>query len=175
MSFTGINAEICRRAFTMVGASIADSADMDILSKSAGTLVVVSPHLRPVTGSLEEFNQAVLFTACVNEGHPDREKYDEIAWSKAYISWLYGITSSQVQTDHPYLYQEGMTKYGGSTVLPGRLVIAFSGVQACFDEMISEWMGSAIKGLCRHEMTRDHGVMKSGDPFLRSTIEARVD
>lgn len=53
------------------------------------------------------------------------------------------LPSSMIQTQYPHPYVLGNTKWGGDTVDEGGLVVAFSGVQAMHDKMISEWMVSA--------------------------------
>jgi hypothetical protein len=58
-----------------------------------------------------------------------------------------------------------MTKYGGSAVDKG-LVVAFSGVEEWFDQMISEMMLAAIKGVCLHKMHGPDGVMESESDFI---------
>lgn len=85
--------------------------------------------------------------------------YDAVAISKAYTSWKTGLTSYEVQQKAPYLYEVGMAKYGGSAIGEGGLVVAFSGVEEWFDQMFSEMMLAAIKGVCMDEMHKPDGVM----------------
>lgn len=157
MGFTGITQATCEMAWrTMVFPSLAPLADLGIINKYAGCIVVLDPNS-------SEF--AVLFSATIN-GENDDYIFDKIAHAKARISHRTGLSSSLVQTQYPHLYTEGDTKWGGSTVDGVGLVVAFSGVQAVYDEMISEWMASAIRALCRNEMTKKGGVMDSEDSFL---------
>jgi hypothetical protein len=70
-----------------------------------------------------------------------------------------------VQQNAPHLYQPGWTKWGGSAV-EYKLVVAFSGVEAVFDEAISWSMMAWLLAMCRHEMTKPDGVMASDNAFL---------
>ena len=152
--FVGIDADLCQKAWRMIWPAVQEAADLKVTNKLAGTIVVMAPG-----------DETAVFVQMIGED-PD-PKYTEIAFAKADISVRTGMPSSIVQQQFPYLYQEGDTKWGGSTVLPGGVVVAFSGVQAVFDEMISEWMASAIRALCRHEMTRpDGGVMLADYSFI---------
>ncbi|MCA9349192.1 hypothetical protein KC878_03575 [Candidatus Saccharibacteria bacterium] len=155
--FTGISEGVCGFAWhTMVLPAIQPLADIGVINKHAGCIVVVDPNA-------PEFQ--VIFTATINGAEED-QKYMHIAMAKAAVSHRTGLSSSLVQTQYPYRYREGDTKWGGSTVDRGGLVVAFSGVQAVYDEMISEWMASAIRALCRNEMMRSGGVMENDNSFL---------
>lgn len=157
MGFTGITQATCAKAWnSMVFPSLAPLAGLGIINKYAGCIVVLDPNS-------SEF--AVLFSATINSAEDD-QRYMHIAMAKAEVSRRTGLSSSLVQTQYPHLYTEGDTKWGGSTVDGVGLVVAFSGVQAVYDEMISEWMASAIRALCRNEMTKKGGVMDSEDSFL---------
>ena len=155
--FTGISEDVCGFAWhKMVLPAIAPMAELGIINRYAGCIIVVDPYFPGFTP---------LFTATIN-GENDDYIYMRIAEAKARVSHRTRLSSSLVQTQYPYLYKEGDTKWGGSTVDAGGLVVAFSGVQAVYDEMIAEWMASAIRALCRNEMVRDGGVMQDAGPFL---------
>ena len=153
--FVGLNEDFCAEAWEMILPAIAHGAHLGVLNKHAGCIVVLDP-------ASDDFE--VLFTKTINGEEADA-KYVEIAHAKARVTHRTGLPSSLVQTQYPYLYQEGDTKWGGSTIDDGGLVVAFSGVQAVYDEMISEWMVAAIRALCRNDMVVD--VMLSGESFLR--------
>lgn len=162
-SFTGINQDICARAWDMIQPAIAHGADQGVLNKFAGTIVVLNPHmdLKQFLGSNDPAAD-VLFMDTLNEEAVDKLKYTTIALAKAAVSAKTGQPSRIVQQEMPHLYQEGDTKWGGSVVRNG-LIVSFSGVQAVFDEMVAGWMADAIIALCRHEMT---GVMANDSSFL---------
>jgi hypothetical protein len=154
--FIGLSTEICRTAWSMILPAVEAAAEQEITNKFAGCIVVFEPSARAEyinTGHVRP-----LFTDAIGTA-AEVEKYTQIATMKGYVSLRTGMSSSRVQQEYPYLYYTGDTKWGGSTISPGGLVVAFSGVQAVFDEMISEWMASAIRALCRFEMTKPDGVM----------------
>jgi len=154
MTFTGINKEICQTAWDLALPSVRRAAQAGVVNKLAGTIVV----LHPKTGEL-------YFVSLINLGHPDAAKFTGIAEAKAKVSWETGLPSRVVQQSAPHLYQPGWTKWGGSAVENG-LVVAFSGVQAVFDEAISWQVLKWIVALCQHEMTKEQGVMASGSSYI---------
>lgn len=122
-----------------------------------GFLLVLDPLVRydnalhgegPTT---EAFEDAFLFRRDYGDPGSWEHDYTAVARAKAWASWKTGLSSLDIRQQAPYLYEHGMTKWGGSIVLPGGLVIAFSGFEEYFDQMICEMMGAAIKGLCLHE------------------------
>ncbi len=148
--FAGLSYEICAAAWNVIIAANIDG----VTNKQAGTIVVLYPH----TGD-------VAFMSRLNYNHPDAEKYDRIAVAKAVVSKKTGLPSRQVQQEAPHLYLPGMTKWGGAVIRNG-LVVAFSGVQAVYDEAIAWSMLAWVEAMCRNEMTRPGGVMASDDSFL---------
>lgn len=152
--FTGLNEHICATAWETILPAVEAAASNGTTNKLAGCIVV-----------LDLKQDYRLFSRTIGEPE-DNEKYIAIATAKAHISQKTGLPSSRVQQEFPYLYEAGDTKWGGSVVAPGGLVVAFSGVQAVFDEMIAEWMASAIRALCRWEMTKPDGVMSTDSSFL---------
>lgn len=152
--FTGLNEQICATAWETILPAIEAAANNGTTNKLAGCIVVLD--LR------QDYR---LFTRTI--GTPDdNAKYSAIANAKAQLSRKTGLPSSRVQQEFPYLFEVGDTKWGGSTVAPGGLVVAFSGVQAVFDEMIAEWMASAIRAICRNEMNKPDGVMSGDFSFI---------
>ena len=156
-SFTGINHEICEIAWLMTLPMVTYLAQTGVTTREDGCIVVANPHER-------QFE--ILFSVTVQPVSADNLKYYDIATAKAQQSHRTGMSSSMMQTQYPHLYLSGDTKWGGSTVAPGGLVVAFSGVQAVFDELIAEVMASCIRALCRYEMTRQGGVMDSDSAWL---------
>lgn len=159
--FTGLSEEICGIAWDHVLQSLRWSGEFGIANKLAGCIIVLDPS--PYQHGDGVVDLPILFFDTVGE-RDDNQKYITIASEKAYVSWRTCHTSGFVQHDAPYLYRPGDVKWGGSTVLPGGLVIAFSGVQAVLDEAVSESMGSWIKGICRLRMRE---VMDAESAYLR--------
>ncbi|NTW62397.1 hypothetical protein HGB25_03250, partial [Candidatus Saccharibacteria bacterium] len=73
------------------------------------------------------------------------------ARAKAEVTWATRRPSREVQQTAPHLYEAEDTKWGGS-VIREDLIVAFSGVQAIFDEMIAGWLADAIIALAREQM-----------------------
>ncbi|MCL2869445.1 hypothetical protein FWF48_01380 [Candidatus Saccharibacteria bacterium] len=117
-------------------------------------------------GEEDDLENYVCFTAEIDPKAKDAAKYRELALAKAFVSLKTGMASSLVQTQYPYLYDAGDTKWGGSTIMPGGIIIGFSGVQAVFDEMIAEWMASAIRAIYRDIMTCKGGMMDQPSGFI---------
>lgn len=166
--YAGLSNEICHMAWAITKASTLEAARHHVTNKAAGTIVVCSPR----TIVNDDFD--VLYRSDVDSDHPNRNKYEEIAIAKAKVSWNTGLSSRKVQQDAPHLYQPGMTKWGGSVIENG-LIVAFSGVQAVFDEAIAGTMLRWIVTLCQHEMTREGGMMDSDASFIGELPPAMTD
>lgn len=152
--YTGINEEICKKAWNIALGVVRRAHYGGVTNKDAGTIVVLNPH----TGR-------VLFQDQVNPNHESADKYDEVALAKAGLTWRTKLPSRVVQQNAPHLYKPGDTKWGGSVIQDG-LVVAFSGVQAVFDEAIAATMLAWIIAICQDEMTKQGGVMDSVLSFL---------
>lgn len=158
--YHGISDEICGRAWVIVDSGLLRAASSGAhplfnVNKYAGTIVV----LHPIEGG-------VLFTETIEtNGKYEDAKYSRIAHAKAALTRRTGMSSREIQQRAPHLLQDGDVKWGGSVIRDG-LVVAFSGVQAVYDEMIADWMASAIIAICRNEMTRDGGVMDADYSFI---------
>lgn len=163
--YTGLTRGICATAWDMIVPAIGTAAQMDVTNKHEGTIFVLDPT-KLFVGQEALPTDAVLYAEVV--GGAENEKYTTIAEAKAYVSWRTGLPSRVVQQQAPHLFVPGMTKWGGSVVRDG-LVVAFGGVQAVFDEMISGWMADAIIALCRDEMTKPDGVMADSGSFIEAS------
>ncbi|PKQ25142.1 MAG: hypothetical protein CVT64_11480 [Actinobacteria bacterium HGW-Actinobacteria-4] len=153
--FTGVNQDICSQAWEILVPAIKKAAELEILNGLVGSVVVIDPNSE--TGE-------TLFTGHVGEHDP---KFAQWATAKAAVTLRTGLDSVQVRQDFPHLYMEGDIKWPGAVIRDG-LVVAFSGVQGEFDEMISEWMISAIRGISRDLMLRPGGAAEQDGPFLTS-------
>jgi len=151
--FAGITANICATAWRVIVPAIEAAAEAGITNGLRGTVVVLDPAKAEPT---------VIYTAYLGEEDPKTLKY---ATAKAAVTLRTGLASSRVAQDYPYLYQPGDIKWPGAVIRHG-LVVAFSGVQGEFDEMISEWMVSAIRAITRDELNRPGGRMSQDGAFL---------
>ncbi len=73
--------------------------------------------------------------------------YERVALSKAELSVRTGIGTYELA---PHYRLSGDTVYSGSVVIDG-IIVACSGVEGYFDEMIAGWIAVTIKGLCKHK------------------------
>ncbi|MGC1176683.1 MAG: hypothetical protein WA843_01315 [Candidatus Saccharimonadales bacterium] len=135
-----------------------------------GCLVVLDPKV-PREPKYKEssvdpehpFKELVLFEYTWGQETDWEHDYRKVARAKAFASWKTGLPTRLINQSAPYLYEPGFTKWPGSAVGPGGLVVAFSGVEDYFDEMFSEIMLAIIKGLCMHEVHGPGGVMADSD------------
>ena len=123
-----------------------------ISSKNDGYIVVFAPGI-----------EDPIFTRFIMRTTP--RKYRDIAHAKAALSLRTGKPSRVVQQEAPFLYQNGDVKFGGSSVRDG-LVVAFSGVQSVYDEMLCEIFISVIVAMCRDEMTNPDGILAGDSSWI---------
>ncbi len=173
-SFVGLTPALCEQALRIIKPAIQGAMNDQIVNRRVGHLIVLDPIIprepRFKNWSLKQdspFRELVLFEYSFGLTEAWTARYDEIASAKAYASWKTGLPAQLIQQVAPYLYEEGWTKWGGSAVGEGGLVVAFSGVEAYFDQMFSEMMLAAIKAVCLHEMfKKPDGVMACEGSFL---------
>jgi hypothetical protein len=111
-------------------------------------IVVSVPGIPPGSLSREEWmKKGILFEHSIGDSSMWEYPYDAIARSKCYLSWCHGMPTQILQTRAPWCLDEGDTIYYGSAVSDG-LVVAVSGVQPYYDQMISEMVLSACRALC---------------------------
>jgi hypothetical protein len=151
--FTGITKEICATAWEIIMPAIEKAYALEVLNGFEGTIIVIDPTSP---------DHEVLFA-----GHVGVEQPHYLTWvkHKAAVTLRTGLDSSRVRQDFPHLYKEGDIKWPGAIIRDG-LVVAFSGVQGEFDEMIGEWMVSAIRAISRDQMLRPGGATSQEGPYL---------
>lgn len=165
--FVGLTEDLCSVALDIVRPAIETAMDTGTVKRKQGVLVVLDPT-KPWEPKYEKadgssFDEVVLFAHSWTDGREFDAPFSDVAAMKAFASWKTGLPAHRIQQEAPYLYQPGWTKWGGSAVGDGGLVVAFSGVQWYFDQMFSEMMLAAIKAVCLDEMLRPGGVMDTGE------------
>jgi len=148
--FAGITKEICAEAWEIVLPGFERGVETGLLNGMRGGLVVLDPA-NP--------DAAPLFTAGIGD---EGAKFIEFATAKARVADREQIDTSRLRQDFPHLYQPGDIKWPGGIVRDG-LVLAFSGVQGEYDEMICDWMAAAIRAICRIRFAE---ADKADGPFL---------
>jgi hypothetical protein len=142
--YVGITTDLVQEAVDMVKPTIVD------LLRSGRTGEWKSLFLVVGLQGLELFLWEESF------GEPRQEwkyPFDKIAKEKAKQCMRTGMTGRTLFRDAPWLIKPGDTRYVGGVYDAG-LVVAASGLQDHFDEMIARMILAAIQGLCRDEISK---------------------
>lgn len=115
-------------------------------------IVVMDPCL--TFGSGVRFEEAIL---AESGWGPAEEKYQQVAFQKAEVSWRTGLPSLLVQQMYPHLLTHGNTKWGGSWVHQG-IVVACSGVEEYMDQLFSQIIAGTCAALVKRTM---RGIMSN--------------
>jgi hypothetical protein len=169
MVFTGLTTEMCDNAFDITRAGFDRARQLEVVNKDAGTLVVINPFATPSNNdpskvSLDEVAQATLFGRSINPHHEKADLYLQIALTKARELWVLrqllgpDFTLRNVQTKYPHLYRASMVKYRGG-ICAGGVPIAFSGVQADYDEAFSRTFSAWMMAQCQDAVLGTDGVL----------------
>jgi len=125
-------------------------------------IVILNPTIeynRAMENSVGEPSLPVLHQVEFGDSNNWEHPYLKIAQSKARVTWRTGFQRRDV-LNAPHLLREGDTPFYGSVIREG-LVVAVSGVQPYFDEMIAGWVADTCIALTRHmanaELTGDKG------------------
>lgn len=115
-----------------------------------GDLHIVIANPSVAAGSMTEsqwYEGGILYEHSVGERSAWQFPFDKIARSKCHLSWRYVMPTQVLQALAPHLLNAGDTVYYGSAVRDG-LVVACSGVQPFYDQMVSAWVLEACRALC---------------------------
>jgi hypothetical protein len=166
--YTGLTDVQHQKAFEVVEQAAEAAYQSQITNRFAGTLVALSPHVRPSSDnpaevSLDEVVSAVAFQRRLvtryEETRPNgtlltARDFDEVALAKARDLWVLGprmgmpyFTSREI-TEHPELLVSGMTRYVGGIWNRGR-VTTFSGVQGDCDIAFSQTFDAWVTAQAR--------------------------
>ncbi|MBI4175509.1 hypothetical protein HY523_02735 [Candidatus Berkelbacteria bacterium] len=97
--------------------------------------------------------------------------YQKIAHDKAFLSWKHRLSTEQLQLMAPYLCEGHDTLYWGSVCDEG-IVVAASGLQQWFDQMVARIIAAACKALCREalEWHKKEAVAQAYTPSLYTSL-----
>ncbi len=137
MSFI-LTEDIARRAVAIARPTIEEVLGSDLVDGRANLHLVV----------LDPDNGRAIYEESFGDKATWQHPYDKIAQAKASLCWHNERVGRSIQNDAPWLYERGDTRYAGG-VFENGLVVAASGLQDYFDEMISWMVVSAIQALCR--------------------------
>ena len=152
--FPGVTEESCAMAWSVIEPAIERSRGVGLITGLRGTIMVLDPA--------NPDPAAPLFVGHV--GEPNAEYLRNVE-GKVAVTIRTGLDSSRVRQDFPHLYREGDIKYPGAIIREG-LIVAFSGVQGDFDEMICEWMVAALRAIARDRFARPGGADDADGAYL---------
>ena len=138
-----MTAELAKKAIDLASPSIKETLNL-VAKRFAG-------HLR--VSSRVDGEWTTLATRDFGDPSVWEGDYKRHATGKETISQRTGLSSREVQLLYPELLEPGDTVYYGSVVSPGgTIVVAFSGVEAYFDEMFAKLVLAAILALIQHTL-----------------------
>lgn len=121
-----------------------------VLKRSDLHIVVASPLIPENIKEDFWYEKGILYEYSIGDPEKWEFPFKKIARSKCYLSWRYQMPTQVIQARAPHLLGSDSTLYYGSAVSDG-LVVACSGVQPYFDQMISSWVLEACRALCIQE------------------------
>lgn len=115
-------------------------------------------HIVVIDPDGNEYEKTIAHNRKENWAHP----YDEIARRKAKMCQRTGKPSGEVLTRTPWLLKAGDPPFAGGIIEDG-LVVAVSGLQSHFDEMLAWMIFNAIAALCTDAIVRIQADPNSPD------------
>lgn len=156
-----VSAPIAKQAFELVKPVIREMMDQGKVKRRDFHIVIAAPRTAP--------RFFILHEESIGEKAKWEAPFDEIARSKAEISWRTGKSSSYIQHCAPHLLTLDDTIYWGSDVLD-ELVTAGSGVEPYYDELFSGMTNLAIRAMCKHyQITHSASQRERGNNFFNGT------
>lgn len=129
-----------QKAVEMVMPLILAAMESRVFKRRHLHIVVLDPAVTPNN------DLPVLYENSIGDVSQWEHPYDQIARSKADLTWKWGIPTRELQLRMPHVLQPGDTLFGGSACVDG-IVVGVSGVQPHFDEMIATMVAAACKAL----------------------------
>ncbi len=139
--------DLVQQAVEMILPAFQAAAKKGIFKRDSIFIVVMDPRMTPNNSAFEE---SILLEYPVGE---EGMNYKAVARGKARRAWETGVSGQVIQSIAPHLYDEGDNKWQGDAVYMG-LIVAASGVQGEFDELVSWWVLQTIVALCKHYMLK---------------------
>lgn len=92
----------------------------------------------------------------LNLGNPDdwEYNYEYYAAGKAAVCLREKCDSDRVKSERPFRYQPGDPPYAGGVYVEG-LVVACSGVEGYFDQMIAHWIAAGCRAIATHRFQKE--------------------
>ncbi len=139
--------KVARRAVEFTLPSVQQLIGANILKRGDLHIVIAQPLVPDNVKESFWYETGILYEHSLGDPKTWECDFKAIARSKCYLSWRYQMPTQMLQTRAPHLLNHDSTVYHGSAVSDG-LVVACSGVQAYFDQMVSGWVLEACRALC---------------------------
>lgn len=136
--------EISKRAFEILKPSI-KSLLKEEARREDMHIVVMNPTIKPWEATFEE---AVLIEFSLTNRDSWENPYDVMALGKAKQAWRDGQSNVEKHLLAPATLKDGDVAFYGSFAYQG-VIVAASGVEGWFDQLISGWMALTIQQLCQ--------------------------
>lgn len=160
--------EVARQAVNITMPAIEQFLQGSIPKRGDLHLVVLDPTVPYQPEPKDLFAEAILHEYWFGDPGQWKFPFRDFARDKAKLSWRTGYSSRHIQQTCPALYTAIDIKYGGSIVYNG-IIVAASGVEPYFDEMIADWVAITCWGLCMHQMPN---ILASEFPYVLEALLA---
>lgn len=139
------------RAIYLVYPTFKTMVDAGFAKHHALHIVVMDPAqlYEPKT-----FKKAILLEKSFGDPETWKQDYQAIARAKARQVRKFGIPNQIIVERMPHLLKDHDTRFYGSTIKDG-IVVAVSGVEPWFDQLISEMVASMCQALCIDKMQKE--------------------
>jgi hypothetical protein len=138
-----LDEKLALKAIELAGVPVAQALFKGPANRSHGQLIV---GVRDVDGT-----GSVLATRTFGLPQDWQYPFDAIAEGKFNITVRTGLPSREVQFLHPELIEADDVIYYGSAIV-GNIVVAYSGIQAYFDEVIAYAVAYMLRALVQNEL-----------------------
>jgi hypothetical protein len=141
-----VTRETAQEAIKRVRPAVEALIKSGVLEGSNLHIVCLDPDVSP--GDWDEIDDdSVLYEESFGNVESWPYDYRTIARAKANLAWRCQKSSREVHALQPFRLRAEDTIYGTGAVYLHGIVVATSGVQSDYDEMISYWVASAINAL----------------------------
>lgn len=142
-----LTAEVAQKAVEFLLPAIKQLMDSSVFKRDDLHIVIAKPLFPDNRDEVDWHESGILYEYSMGDREKWEYQFQAIARAKCYMSWRTGMSTQMLQVRAPHLLQKCDTVFYGSAVSDG-LVVACSGVQPFYDQMISHWVLEACRALC---------------------------
>jgi hypothetical protein len=128
---------------------LAELQDREIIADKDLHITILDPAFKGGFGE-----GIILYERSVGDQSKWNYNYEEIARLKAKMTYEHKLPSKVIVEQMPYLLEWRDIKYWGSAYMDG-IIVAVSGFDQHFDQMLAEIIASLCKGFCFDEMYKN--------------------